>query len=379
MKSFRKIIFWTHLISGVLAGIVIFIMSVTGALLSFEKKIIEFAEREMRRVAAPPENARKLSVTEILGKAREIKPEAKPSNISLTNEPNAVWQIALGRDGQVFADPYTGAILGEGAPGVRGFFRTVTDLHRWLALSGDGRAAGKAITGACNLAFLFLAISGVYIWFPRRWSRRHFRAAMVLRWKVKGRARDFNWHTVVGFWSSLVLIVLTLTATVISYTWASNLLYTLTGNEAPQQQQTPPNAPNQSGEQPLVLPENLDQIWAKAEAQTPWKSISLRLPVVKDSAVFTIDEGIYWNIFGRSTLTIDARTLEISKWEAYGAQNSARQIRSWFRFTHTGESLGIIGQFVGFLACIGGAFLVYTGLALAWRRFWRWRKKSASA
>ena len=65
-------------------------------------------------------------------------------------------------------------------------------------------------------------------------------------------------------------------------------------------------------------------MFAKAENQTAWKTISLRLPVTNDSAVFTVDEGIYWNKFGRSTLTIDAKTLEVSKWESYGEQNSAQ-------------------------------------------------------
>ncbi|MCU1289938.1 MAG: PepSY-associated helix protein [Acidobacteria bacterium] len=375
MKTFRKALFWLHLISGVVAGAVIFIMSVTGALLSFEKNITEFAEREMRVVAAP-ENGARLPVNEIIGKVREAKPEAKPSAITLQNDKNAAALVALGRDGQVFVNPYTGEITGEGAKGLRGFFRTMTDWHRWLALSGDGRPIGKAITGASNLAFLFLAISGIYIWFPRRWSWKHFKAAMVFRWKVKGKARDFNWHTVIGFWTSLVLIVLTLTATVISYQWATNLLYTLTGNEAPQAQQAPPqSAQGNPAEQSFVLPENFNEIWTTAENHAAWKSISLRLPVTKD-AVFTIDEGKYWNMFGRSTLTLNAQNAQIAKWEAYGEQNSARQIRSWFRFTHTGETGGFVGQFIGFLACIGGAFLVWTGFSLALRRFANWRGKS---
>lgn len=371
MKTFRQTVFWLHLISGVIAGAVIFIMSVTGALLAFEKDIIAFAETDMRYAAPPSDNAEKLSVAEVLDKVRQSKPDAKFSNIALTNEPNAAWQIGLGREGQLFVNPYTGEITGEGARNVRGFFRTATDLHRWIALSGDGRPIGKAITGACNLAFLFLAVSGIYIWFPRRWSWKHLRAATVFRWKVKGKARDFNWHTTVGFWSSLVLIVLTLTATVISYNWASNLLYTLTGNEVPPQQQQ--SAPNNQPETPFILLENLDQIWTRAENHTAWKSISLRLPITKDAAVFTFDEGIYWNVFGRSTLTVDARNAEISKWEPYGGQNSARQLRSWFRFTHTGESFGFVGQFIGFLACVGGAFLVWTGFSLSWRRFRNWR------
>lgn len=121
MKSFRKIIFWTHLITGLIAGVVILIMSVTGALLSFEKNIIEFAERDMRYVAAS-ENTAKLPPSGILAKVIEAKPNAKPASITLPNEPNAAWQVALGRDGQVFVNPYTGAFTGEGASGVRSFF-----------------------------------------------------------------------------------------------------------------------------------------------------------------------------------------------------------------------------------------------------------------
>lgn len=378
MKIFRKILFWLHLTAGLFAGIVIFIMSVTGAALSFEKNIAEFFERDQRYVAAPPENTVKLSVGEILSKVREAKPEAKPSAIALPNQPNAAWQISLGREGTVFVNPYTGEITGEGAKGVRGFFRTMTDWHRWIALSGDNRPIGKAITGASNLAFLFLAISGIYIWFPRRWNWKHYKAAMTPRLKVKGKARDFNWHTVIGFWTSLILIILTLTATVISYQWASNLLYTLTGNEIP-----PPNSQpqqnNQQSEKAPELPENLDQIWARAESQAEnWKTISLRLPVTKD-AVFTIDEGKYWNKFGRSTLTVSAENIESVKWEAYGDQNSARQLRSWFRFTHTGETGGLVGQFIGFLACLGGAVLVFTGFSLSWRRFRAWSARQKNA
>src|SRR5687768_6405880 len=113
MNLFRKILFWLHLISGVIAGVVIFIMSVTGALLSFEKDIAEYFERDMRRVA-PVENARPLTAQEVLAKVLEAKPQAKPSALALPNEPNAAWQVSLGREGQIFVNPYTGAITGEG-------------------------------------------------------------------------------------------------------------------------------------------------------------------------------------------------------------------------------------------------------------------------
>jgi uncharacterized iron-regulated membrane protein len=371
MKQFRKIIFWIHLTCGVIAGIFIFLMCVTGALLSFQANILKYVESDMRNVA-PPENAQKLSVREIIGKTLEAKPNAKPSGITLQNDANSSAVVALGREGQVFVNPYTGEITGEGAKGWRSSFRAIEDFHRWLSLSGDARPIGKAVNDACNLAFLFLAISGVYIWFPRRFAWQNFKSVLWFRRGLKGKARDFNWHNTIGFWTSLVLIILTITAVVMSYQWANNLLYAITGNEPPQQQQ---QAPPQQGEQPFALPENINEVWTKAENHTAWKSIALRLPVAKDAAVFTIDEGKYWNMFGRSTLTVDTKTGEVAKWESYGEQNAGRQLRSWVRFTHTGETGGIVGQIIGFLACIGGAFLVYTGLSLALRRFSNWRKK----
>ena len=50
---------------------------------------------------------------------------------------------------------------------------------------------------------------------------------------LRGKARDFNWHNVIGFWCAPILVVLTASGMVISYTWASNLVYTLTGSPRP--------------------------------------------------------------------------------------------------------------------------------------------------
>jgi len=371
MKAFRKILFWIHLTAGLLAGIIIFIMSVTGALLSFERNIIEFSERDRRYVGAFA-NSRRLPPQQIIEKVRIARPEAKATAMTITNEPNAAWQFNLGREGQLYINSFTGEIVGEGNKTVRGIMSELRNWHRYVALTGELRPIGKALTGAANLLFLFLAISGIYIWMPRKLNLRRIKPVAWFRRGLRGKARNFNWHNTIGFWSSLFLIVFTLTATVISYQWATNLLYALTGNEVPTAN-TPPQA-----EQAFVYPEYIDPAWTAAENQVgDWRSLSLKLPLQNDGAVFTIDEGIYWNIFGRSTLTVDANTAAIIKWEPYGEQNSARKLRTWFRFTHTGEISGMPGQIIGFIACIGGAFLVWTGFSLAFRRLGGWWRRRA--
>jgi uncharacterized iron-regulated membrane protein len=375
MKRFRDVIFWLHLTAGLLAGVVIFIMCVTGALLAFERQTIEYFESDARWVQVQPE-AERLGPAEVLAKVIEARPQAKPSSIAIKSEPGAAWEISLGREGAIFADPYTGEITGESHKGVRGAMSTLREWHRWIALSGDQRPIGKAITGASNLLFLFLAISGIYIWFPRNLVWKAIKPVIWFRTGQRGKARNFNWHNTIGFWTSLFLIIFTLTATVISYQWASNLLYTVTGNEVPKQQSSGGGPQQGQGQDAaFTIPENLNGAWVRAEQHGPeWRSVSLRLPVT-DSAVFTIDEGIYWNIFGRSTLTLDPATAEVKKWDPYGERNAAVQLRSWFRFTHTGETGGIPGQIIGFIACVGGAFLVWTGFSLAFRRFGNFLKR----
>jgi uncharacterized iron-regulated membrane protein len=63
------------------------------------------------------------------------------------------------------------------------------------------------------------------------------------------------------------------------------------------------------------------------------------------------------------------------RWEPFSSYTKGRQLRSFLRFAHTGEVAGIIGQTIAGLASLGGVFLVYTGLALAWRRFREWLAK----
>ena len=48
MSKLRPVVFWLHLVAGVVAGATIAIMSFTGVALAFEKEIIAWAERDVR-------------------------------------------------------------------------------------------------------------------------------------------------------------------------------------------------------------------------------------------------------------------------------------------------------------------------------------------
>jgi len=70
MKRLRTILFWLHLSVGTSAGIVILIMSATGALLAYESQITNWIDLGQHPVLSGS-RASRLSVEELLAKARD--------------------------------------------------------------------------------------------------------------------------------------------------------------------------------------------------------------------------------------------------------------------------------------------------------------------
>lgn len=377
MRRVRRIVFWCHLVAGVTAGVVVLIMSITGALLAFQPQILSYAERDARTVRRPDGAAERLGAQEIFAKAREARPDLKPSGLTIEAQASAAAAVNLGREAALYINPYTGIVSGESSKGWRRFFRLVEDWHRWLGASGDLRPTGKAITGVCNAAFLVLAVTGVFIWWPKKWNWRQLSPIVLFKRGLTGRARDFNWHNVTGVWCASVLVLLTATGLVMSYQWANNLLYTITVSERPPAPSAPrvTEATARDTTQPhLQIPDNLNRLWSLAEQQgAGWRTISLRLPQrAGDPAIFAIDEGRSWNPIARSQLSVDPATAAIVKWEPYTGLSPGRRLRSWARSTHTGEAGRLPGQIIACLASLGGGLLVCTGLSLAVRRLRAW-------
>ena len=127
------------------------------------------------------------------------------------------------------------------------------------------------------------------------------------------------------------------------------------------------------------MPDSLDVLQARAvEAMPTWRTLAIRLSARPNGPVsVTMSDAARWNKFARSTLTLDAATGDVVRWEPYADTSLGQKVRGWLRFAHTGELGGLAGQTLAGLACAGGAFLVWTGLALALRRFAARRSTSA--
>lgn len=424
----RKTLFWIHLAAGLLAGVVILVKCGTGALLTLEKPTVAWIDRDVRRATPPTADAPRLSLAELTQRLRIARPEARPTAITVEADPAAAVVFRLGREEFVYANPYTGEIHAPPSANAQRNFRRLLDWHRWFGLEGATRSIGKHVGGAANIVFGFLALSGLYLWWPRHWSGRGLRAIAVLNLRLAGRARELNWHQAIGLWCAPVLLVITVTALPLAYHWAGDLIPRLTGEAAegtraaeggsrePEngarrerereretlRRETPPRAAREDrlpreGErrdpagtkasaEEKTTPQP-DRLLALAAAAVPgWENITLRLGGGgsrdgangggggrnggnASGASAVVRQAGVWPRTATLTLHFDRQGGAISGREDFAQQTLARRIRGWMRFLHTGEALGWAGQLAAGVACLGGLFLVYTGGALSWRRF----------
>lgn len=387
--SFRTLLFWIHLVAGLVAGLFITLMSFTGAALAFEKELVAWAERDVRRIAVPGEPSARLTVDDLKARLQAAQPGLKQLAVTVHRDPARAVVFTAGRDQAYYADPYTGEIRQPATRRMHSFMHTMTDWHRWLALEGERRPLGKALNGAANLAFVVLCVTGLVLWWPRTW--RGLKGVLVPRLRLSGQARDFNWHNILGFWTLPILVVLTVTAVPISYRWASNLVFRLAGEAPPAQpgpggmQPPPPSLPPST---PGARPLPLEALLARATASAPdWKEVTLRsgggrresepqAPRGPQPVTAMLREAGSWPRTATTTLFLDPFTGEALRTTRFADLSAGRRLRTWTRFLHTGEALGGWGQALAGLASLGALVLVYTGGALTWRRFRRFRNKA---
>src|SRR5689334_10927087 len=140
--KFRQILFWIHLAMGISAGVVIGIMAFTGTAIAFDKKIVAWAERDLRFVPSSSTNKSRVSIEEALRQVTDLNGETRPSSFTVRNDPLATIAVVAGRTDGYYVDPYTGTAQPQRNGGWRQFMRVMTDWHRWLGREGDSRPTG---------------------------------------------------------------------------------------------------------------------------------------------------------------------------------------------------------------------------------------------
>ncbi|WP_053405406.1 PepSY domain-containing protein [Persicobacter sp. CCB-QB2] len=365
--TFKKFLGQLHLILGLMTGLVVFIVSITGCIYAFEHEIQEISQpyrwvKEKGTQMLPPSKIKEIALEATDGMlVRRIYYEhPETSAIALHYADDAPYYYLT------FIDQYTGEVL-KVKNLEKDFFTIILYLHISLLLP-----YGKEIIGVSTLLFLVLLISGLYLWFPRNKNKKAVRQKFKIKWKASWRRQNYDLHSVLGFYACWILIFSAITGLVWSFEWfEKSYYYLLSGGDHLKKSELQSKVKEEASiNTPMV-----DRVWQKVLADDPEiLGITIYLPISPEEVITTYsspDYGTYgrldWRYFDQFTME------EYPALDFRGRHEDATVAQKIMKLNydiHTGGILGLAGKFLMFFASLISASLPVTGFLL-----WRGRSK----
>lgn len=358
---------------GVVSGVVVFIVCVTGCLYVFKDEIEEMAE-PWRFVV--PREAPVLMPSRVLEVANKEAESNSPSAITYGEAHDALVVDYYGKSyrvSKVYIDPYTGAVIKSICrnPGDFDFFRFILNGHRQLWLPAW---IGKRLVGWSVLVFVIILITGIVLWFPKRWNKKSCERLFLITWSAGKKRLNFDLHKVLGGYFALILLLLSLTGMVWNMEWFGKSVYRLTGGKELK---------------PYVLPLS-DTAAVNLSAYFPVDKLFIRLkqeePAVKEFYMVIPQKpedvcrvsivhkrNSYYRTDNRffDQYSLEELTGQGPYAGKYKEASAADKIRRMNLELHDGRIAGLPGKIIVFLAALAGASLPVTG----WIIWGRKRKK----
>ncbi|KAA0949544.1 flavodoxin [Pseudomonas sp. ANT_H14] len=336
----KKTLFQLHWFFGITAGLVLALMGITGATVSFQDEILRALNPtvltvEMRPagVLPPTELVRTLEATEnkTVSMLWVESESGNAARVFFTPPPGE-------RRGQMrYFDPYTGAYMGDAVG--QGFFGFVLQLHRFLAI-GD---TGRQITGACTLILIFFCLSGLYLRWPRQVAS--WRAWLTLDWRKKGRSFNWDLHSVFGTWCLLFYLLAALTGLSWSYEWYSQGLNKLL-SDAPQNERVRNRGPAPAGPAPTA---NYEAMWSSiySNAGPALSAYNIRMPAVAGqpaTVYYLLNTSPHDRALNQ--ITLNPATGEVQRHERYASKSFKAQLLTSIYALHVGSYFGLVGRII---------------------------------
>lgn len=378
----KATLFQLHSIVGLVLGVVLMLIGVTGAVMSFEDEILASLNAGVTRVE--PRTAPRLSPDELVARlqAESYGPVAA---ITLSRDPAVAVRIRFARKedrsrpSSLYVDPYDGRVLGH--PVGEEFFATVLKLHRWLLLPGDGKGYGRLITGITAIGLLAMLISGLVL----RWPHRPGSLKIWLKPNLRLHGRGFHrsLHSVVGTWVMLIYAVMVLTGLWWSFDWyragATWLFARAPAVAEPMKAKVSGGKAARAERSAATAAPQLDRAWAAfvQDRGDAYASARLTLPSGGEPTI-RIRSWLTEHADGRrDEFKIDAATGAILSRELYADKTTGERMLSRVLDIHRGNILGVPGKLVFMLAALSMPLFGITGLLLYLSR--RRHKRMANA
>lgn len=378
-ESFTKYLMWIiHLWLGLLSGIIVFIMCLTGCLYAFKNQITDLYNRDKVYITAGTEAKSPDHIqTELSKNGKELTslliPESKNRSYVVSYRENQL-------DKSAYYNQYTGKILGQADTGANRFFEVVLDIHRNLMMGN----AGRQIVGASVLMFCILLISGLILWLPKK--LKFLKQGLTVKLKAKFQRVNYDLHNTLGFYTFLMLFFIAVTGLYVTYPWVKNgLIVSLGGSSIDNVSKEKDNGDDPFGgllEDMLqkqdekknlkdVSLASIDKILKMADQHLPYTAVtSIELPN-KDNPRYVVIKTNTQNFLGMmlpDEVTFD-KTGVLKTKELFSDRPLNKQFTALAKPLHTGEIMGLPSIILYFIISLIGCSLPVTGFLIWWHRF----------
>jgi uncharacterized iron-regulated membrane protein len=253
----RKLFFWLHKWLGLITGLVVLIVSITGCINVFSDELKEYFYHKRYYVEAKG-NRNFLNFSELRNQAQKaLGPDVKITRSEIYPAKGHTWifrasltdKKAIGHWNyykyyyRVYVNPYNGKVVY--VEDTRNeFFQLVLNLHMNLLL---GDSVGGMVTGISALCFFVLLLSGLILWFPRKWKTKAFKKGLVIKRNVGIKRRIYDLHNVSGFYILIPAILICVTGLVFAFPWADqSVQFLANGGKAAEKRIIPLSTPNET-------------------------------------------------------------------------------------------------------------------------------------
>jgi sulfite reductase (NADPH) flavoprotein alpha-component len=364
--TIKAVLFQVHSIAGLVLALLLSLIALTGAIMSFEDEIVDHLNAGIMQVA--PRQAPALMPDALVARLQAAQDLGKVSAVTLSSDPSAAVHVRFARDDRgdrpasLYVNPYDARVLGS--PRGEAFFATVRRLHRWLLIPGDGKGWGRPITATIALGLIVMLVSGLVL----RWPRRAGSVKMWLKPNLglSGRGLQRSLHTVIGTWVLPVYLTMTLTGLYFSFEWYKDGVAWLLARPhvTAAKMATKPPRPDSRAE-PVAI--GFDRAWTtfQREEGDRFARASLTLPAGPGTTIRIRSWGKTSLLeTRRDEFRIDAVTGQLASAERYADKTFGEKIIAAIYDIHRGAILGWPGKLAFMMAAILMPLFSVTGILL---------------
>jgi uncharacterized iron-regulated membrane protein len=372
IKQFiRKI----HLWLGLITGPIVFVIALTGCIYAFQEEIQDFSQ-SYRFVEVS--QSEMLPPSRIRAIADSIQPGKHLHAIMYHTKDRAVKAIYYAYDQYynfVYINPYSGKVL-ETHDVENSFFGFILEGHFYLWLP---KTIGQVVVSTATLIFFFIVLSGIYLWWPR--NKHNKKQKFTIKRNVSWRRRNFDLHSVLGAYISLLAIILIITGLVWGFTWFRNGVYSLASGGETYQEYSEPSSLKKDSIHSSVNPlDHVFEFMRKEYPKAEW--IELHVPELRTSPVavnVNTDSKTYWKTDYRYFDQYSFKELSVNhQWGRFENASGADLLMRMNYDIHVGGIFGFAGKIFAFLISLVIASLPITGFLMWYGKIKKTKKKSES-